>query len=133
MPTFAYRTVPARGRRLSCKTWFPHGDQDVLGIVREPRGVEGPGGNVLDGLVQECDEGDEKADACDRPPISYQRLPRQPAATSGAATPGFLGHFPFTHWGFGAPPLGAIPTVVREYLIYVAVRSLLFGLLAWEF
>ena len=34
---------------------------------REPRGVEGPGGNVLDGLVWECDDGDDKADACDRP------------------------------------------------------------------
>ena len=69
-----------------------HGDQGALGIVREPCSVEGLGGNVLDGLVQECDEGDEKADACDRPPKSYQRLPRQPAVASGAAKPGSLGH-----------------------------------------
>ena len=56
-----------------------------------------PDGSVLGGLAQECDEGDEQADACDRPPISRQQVPRQPAAANGAATPGSLGPLPFTH------------------------------------
>ena len=35
---------------------------------------------------------------------------------SSAATLGYLGPFPFTDWGLWGPSLGAIPTLVREYL-----------------
>ena len=65
---------------------------------------------------------------CDRPPISYQRsstqetfgmrLPRQPAEATGPATPGSLGPLPF----------GAIPTLVREYLLLWQLGLILFGM-----
>ena len=38
-------------------------------------------------------------------PYHASKLPRQPAASSGAATPGSLGPLPFTHWGLWAPSL----------------------------
>ena len=38
-----------------------------------------------------------------RRPVSRQQLPRQPAAGSGATTPGSSGPFPFAHWGLWGP------------------------------
>ena len=38
--------------------------------LSEKNRAEGPNENVLDRLVEECDEGDDQADACDRPPVS---------------------------------------------------------------
>ena len=39
------------------------------------------------------------------PSTTRQQLPRQPAAASGASTPGSSGPFPFTHWGLWVPSL----------------------------
>ena len=79
-----------------------------------------PDGSVLSGLAQECDEGDEHADACDCPPMSRQQVPRHPAAASGAATPGShplhtlgsLGPLPFLQyprWFESAPGVRVVP------------------------
>ena len=80
------------------------------------------------GLVQECDEGHEQADACDRPPISRKQLPRHAAEASGAATPGSLGPLPFAHFGLWPPPFCAVPTLVREYLFAWQLGRSLFGM-----
>ena len=82
-----------------------------IASTANPHGV--PDGSVLDGLVHNCDERDKQADACHRPPMSRQQLPRQTAAGSGAATPGSSGPFPFTHWGLWCLLLGAEPALVH--------------------
>ena len=89
----------------SSRSHLPTGCSNCQGLHRLGNPHRVPDGIVLDRLVQECDERDEQADASDRPPVSRQQLPQQPAAASGAATLGSLGPFPFTHWGLWGPSL----------------------------
>ena len=60
-----------------------------------------------------------------RPATTRQQLQRQPAAASGAATPGSWGPLPFARWGLWGPPLCELmaPTLFREYLFPVAVGT----------
>ena len=54
---------------------------------------------------------------------AYQQLPRQPAAASGAATPGFLGPLPFAHWGLWASSLVCNTHAGSRIPLSVAVGS----------
>ena len=87
--------------RLRKRRWTQHRHSSVVALhLRSPTthppssllqrgricGVEGLDGVALDVL--------EKADVCDRPNVSYLRLPRQPASANGATTLGFSGPFP---------------------------------------
>ena len=79
--------------------------------------------------------GDEEADASDRPPISYQQLPRTTCSSQWRRDARVLGSPLLRTLVSLGPSLLALtpPTLVQEYLFSCQLGHFLFGLPAREF